>query len=158
MKKLSVLFYAAAILGISIYGLYSQSYYIHQLINISMPYMIFRASVVLALMFYAFTPWIRVYETKALLGISGLVLITLGCISILSPSLIGHLQTWMLIGDDLLLIEGGILAVILSAELSVNRSLAIFRGFIIISSMLTIRYRKFIYSSLSHSIKNTQSY
>jgi hypothetical protein len=149
MKKLCVLLYSIALLGVSFYGLSNHSYYVQILINLGRPYMDVRIALVIVLMLYAFIPWLRIYVTKTLLGISGMTLLSLGVFTIFSPSLLGHLDTWMRFGDNLTLIEGGILAVVLSTELSARRTTFMARSYAYVQSLFATQPRKLVYSVVS---------
>ena len=147
MNKLCVLLYAIAVFGLSYYGLSSHSYYVQLLINLDRPYMFVRATLIIALTVYAFIPWLRISVTKALLGIGGVALLSLGLTAICSPSLLGHLNTWMLPGDSIMLIEGGILAVVLSAELPARRTKFMAKGYTYVQLLLSIQLRRLVYST-----------
>ena len=146
MKKLCVILYGFAVLGLSFYGLSNHSYYVQVLINLGRPYMIVRIALVMVLVFYAFISWLRTYAAKTLLGIGGMTLLSLGLFTIFSPSLLGHLNTWMRFGDNLTLIEGGILAVVLSAELSARRTTFMARSYAYVQSLFVTQPRKLVYS------------
>ncbi|HUC95629.1 MAG TPA: hypothetical protein VMR76_01565 [Candidatus Saccharimonadia bacterium] len=92
--------------------------------------------------------------TKTLLGIGGVALLTLGLFTTLSPSLVGHLNTWVLLGDDLTLIEAGILAVVLSAELSARRTRFIASGYAYLHSRLATQPRRSVYSPVGPKNSN----
>ena len=147
MKKISVLLYSLSLMGISFYGFSSHSYYVQLFINLGRPYLFVRTAFALALTIYAFIPWLRVYVTKALFGLGGLVLLSLGLVSVYSPNLLGHINGWMLLGDDLMLIEGGILAIVLSAELSIRRTELLTSSLINMRLLMATRSRKLTYSS-----------
>ena len=149
MKKLCVLLYSIALLSVSLYGLSSHSYYVQILINLGKPYMVVRIALVIVLVFYAFIPWLRLYVVKTLLGISGMMLLSLGLFTIFSPNMLGHLNTWMRPGDDLTLIEAGILAVVLSAELSARRTRFMARSYAYVQSLFATQPRKLVYSVVS---------
>lgn len=105
-----------------------------------------RSALVVILLAYTFVPWLRIHVTKALLSLGGVVLLSLGLTSIVSPNMLGHLNAWMLIGDMITLIEGGILAIVLSMELSARRTDLMARSFMSIRSLIVNRPRKLMYS------------
>ena len=72
----------------------------------------------------------------------------LGLISLVSPTLLGHGNSYILFGDSLTLIEGGILAIVLSAELSVRRSRFMTGGFLYIKSLVAARPRELAHPPL----------
>ena len=148
MKKLGVLLYGIGLLGISLYGLSNNSYYIQIFINLSKPYMLVRSLLIMVLAAYTFVPQLRLYVTRALLSIGGIMLMALGLISLASPTLLGHGNSYILLGDSLTLIEGGILAIVLSAELSARRSRFMARSFLYIKSQLATRPRELTHSPL----------
>lgn len=153
MKKLCVVLYSICLLSISLYGLSSQSYYVQLLINLGKPYMLVRTALVMVLIAYTFLPWLRIYTTKALLGLVGILLLSLGLTSIISPDLFGHLNSWMVLGDVVTLIEGGILAIVLSTELSARRTNLMARSFINIQSFVATRPSKLVYSPPIQPVK-----
>src|SRR5476649_794284 len=115
MKKLGVILYGIGLLGISLYGLLNHAYYIQLFLNLSSPYMLIRTMLVMVLVAYNFVPQLRLYVTRALLSIGGIMLMALGLVSLGSPTLLGHGNSYILLGDSLTLLEGGILAIVLSA-------------------------------------------
>lgn len=153
MKKLGVLLYGFAVLGLGFYGLSNHSYYVQVLINLGRPYMVVRTALVIILVFYAFIPWLRTYVAKTLLGIGGMTLLFMGLLSVGSPSLLGHLHIWMRPGDNLMLIEGGILAVVLSAELSARRTRFMARSYAHVQLLFVTQPRKLVYSVVSKRVE-----
>jgi hypothetical protein len=97
---------------------------------------------------YAFVPQVRLYATRNLLSVGGTILLSLGVISVSSPTLLGHAGREILVGDTLTLIEGGILAIILSAELPARQSRLLAKSYLYIKSQLATRPRKLTYSPL----------
>lgn len=148
MKKLIVLFFGLSLLGFSLIGVSDNSYYIQLFMNLSKPYIFIRAALVMALAAYAFVPQVRVYATRNLLSVGGTVLLALGVITVSSPTLLGHAGGEILVGDTLTLIEGGILAIILSAELPARQSRFMAKSYLYIKSQLAARPRKLTYSPL----------
>lgn len=144
MKKFIVLLFSSILLGLSLYGLSSNSFYVQILIDLDTSFIYARLALVALFLMYTFVPWLRLYVTKALLGIGGILLLSLGLISFGSPTVLGHSN--MLIGDTLTLIEGGILAVVLSAELSARRSRFIARGFVYVRSLFASKPKELAYS------------
>ncbi len=142
MKKISVLLFTICLLGVCFYGLSTNSYYVQLLVNLSTPYVYVRIAVVAALVAYAFIPSLRLYVTRALLGFGGGLLLILGLVSLGSPTVLGYASGYTLIGDSLTLIEGGILAIVLSTELSARRSSMLVRSFAYIQSLVVTRPRK----------------
>lgn len=120
MKKLSVSLYAATLLSLTLYGLLSHSYYVQILINLSSPYVLVRCLIVAMLVLYAFVPQVRLHSTKTFLGMSGTALLIVGLMSICSPTLLGYSTKYVLLGDTITMLEGGILGVVLSAELPIR--------------------------------------
>lgn len=129
MKKCNVLLFSAALLGLSLYGLLTGSYYVQLLINTSAPVMYARIALIVVLLAYVFVPSFRLLSTKALVNIGGMLLVALGLLSVCSPTLLGFTNTYIELGDTLTLIEGGILAIILSAELPTRRGRFMIKDF-----------------------------
>lgn len=136
MKKFGVLLFGISLLGISYYGLSNDSYFIHLLMNLDEPYMYARLGLVTALLAYAFIPQLRLDTTKSMLGGGGVMLLLLGVLSLYSPTMFGNAYSYVLIGDMLTLIEGGILAIVLSAELPARKTTFIARGLIYVQLTL----------------------
>ncbi len=122
MKKFCLLLFSIGILGISLYGLLNNSFYVQILMNLNMLFIYARIALVAVLLLYDFVPSLRLYTTRALLSASGILMLLLGVVSVGSPNLLGHTTTYMLLGDSLMLIEAGILAIVLSAELSARKT------------------------------------
>lgn len=139
---MNVLLFTASLLGVCFYGLSTNSYYVRILINLSTPFVYARIAVAAVLVAYAFVPSLRLYVTRALLGFGGILLLSLGLISIGSPTVLGYTSSYTLIGDSLTLIESGILAIVLSAELSARRSSMLVRSFAYMQSLVVTRPRK----------------
>jgi hypothetical protein len=148
MKKLVVLLFGLSLLGFSLVGMSDNSYYIQLFLNLSKPYVLVRAALVMVLAAYAFVPQVRLHATRNLLSIGGTILLSLGIISVSSPTLLGHAGREILVGDTLTLIEGGILAIILSAELPARRSRLMAKSYLYIKSQLAARPRKLTYSPM----------
>lgn len=157
MKKLSVLLFSIGLLGISFYGLSNNSYYIQLLMNLSTPLIYARIALVAVLLAYAFIPSVRLYVIKVMLAIGGILLLSLGLTTACSPMLLSHASSYTLIGDSLTLIEGGILAVVLSAELSARRSRYMARGFVYIHSLFAAQPRKLVYSPAPLPVRMLQT-
>lgn len=117
MKKLFVVLFSGILIGISFFNLSKNLFFLPVLMNMSKPYVIMRTVLVAILVCYAFVPRLRLHLSKSLLNTMGLLLITLGIVTIISPGLMGHLNDWVLLGDSIIAIEGGIIAIVLSAEL-----------------------------------------
>jgi hypothetical protein len=135
MKKFNVLIFSAGLLGFSFYGLYSNSYWVHLLINLNTSFIYARIGLVTVLLAYVFIPSLRLYTSRTLLCISGILLITLGVISLCLPYLLSHNNTYVLLGDSFTLVEAGILSIVLSAELSAQRSRFMTRCFYYVRSL-----------------------
>lgn len=146
MKKFSILLFSSCLLGFSFYGLSSNSYYVQILMNTSVLFIYARLALVAVLLLYVFVPSLRLYTARAMLRLGGIFLLSLGLMSIGSPSLLGHAPTYVLLGDSLTLIEGGILSIVLSVELSAQRSRFISRSFGYVLSLFTTPRKKLAYA------------
>lgn len=146
MNKFSVLLFSIGLLFLSFYGLYSNSYYVQVFINLDMPYIYARLGLIAILLAYTFVPSLRLYITRALLGIAGISFLALGLISFGSPTILGYSNNYILIGDALTLIEAGILSLILSADLSVRRSKFVAKSFVYVRSPFVSHSSKLIYT------------
>lgn len=111
-----------------------------------MPFIYARIVLVAVLVAYSFVPSLRLYATQVLLGFGGIIMLSLGMASVASPTLLGQTNTYILLGDSLTLIEAGILAIVLSAELSAQRSRFMARGFAYIQLLVAFRPKKLLHS------------
>ncbi len=152
LKKVSVLLFTVGLLGISFYGMSNNSYYVQILMNLSTLFIYIRIAIVAILLTYVFVPSIRLYTTRTLLSISGILLVSLGVISLASPSLLGYTSPYILLGDTLTLIEAGIFAIILSAELSAQRSRFIARSYHYVRLLIGFRPRAVSYQPAMYII------
>ncbi len=157
MKRFGVIIYSISLFSLSKYGLSSHSYYVQMLINLSRSYDFYRLVIIAFLVSYAFIPQLRIAFTKFLLGTSGLGILSLGIASLISPNLFGHINNFLLIGDSLYLIEGGILAVVLSAELPYKKyhlRKTIFGS--IYSNVYSLRNQMFASPIIASTLKSTK--
>jgi hypothetical protein len=83
-----------------------------------------------------------------LLNLGGFLLLSLGIFTILSPGLLGHLNNWVLLGDSITLLEVGILAIVLSAELPARRTRNMIRIFYYGRLLFISNPKELIYSLL----------
>lgn len=151
MKKFSVLLYGTSLLGLSVYGLMNQSYYMQIFLNLSTPFVVARIILIVALLAYAFVPAVRIYTARNLLGLGGMILLSFGLVSIFSPSLLGNITGYVLIGDTLSFIEGGVLASLLSMELPARRSSYLAGALSRVQSVLKPRETKLTYLPAHHT-------
>lgn len=129
MKKFNVLIFSLTLLGLSLYGLYSSSNYVQFLISLNLLIIYARIAVVAILLAYVFIPSFRLYTTRSMIFLGGILLIVLGAISIGSPTLLmSHSSIYLQPGDIFTLFEAGILSIVLSVELSASRSSYITKG------------------------------
>lgn len=154
MKKLSVLLFSTILLGINYYGLSNDSFYVAPFINLNILFVYLRIAIVIVLVTYTFMPGLRIYTTRALLGTGGIMLLSLGFIGMGWPFLLSESNGYVLIGDSIILIEGGILAIVLSAELSARKSKFMIGSFVYFRSLFATRTRTLAYyPPLLHSEK-----
>lgn len=152
MKKINVLLFGISILGFSFYGLSTSSFYVQILMNTSVPFTYARIALVAALLTYVFVPSLRLYTTKALVSATGISMLLIGLISVGSPSLLGHANTYILIGDSLILIEAGILAVVLSAELSARRTQFTMKAFNYTQALFTDSLKNVAHTKMTDAV------
>lgn len=114
--------------------------------NLSMPLVYARLALIAVLLSYTFVPSLRVSVTQALLGTGGILLLSVGLISVGSPTVLGYSSSYTSIGDSITLIEGGILAFVLSVELSARRTKFMARSFAYIHSLFVTQPKKLSYS------------
>lgn len=156
MKKLLVAFYSIFLLGLSFYGLYSNQYYLEIFMNLSQPFMIARVLLVVVLLAYAFVPQVRLYATRNLLASLGLILLVTGVFTTYSPSILGQTTRAIFLGDTFAMIEGGILAALLSAELPARRTRYLASSFQTMQRLLHVGQRKPAYPAHPVKVLKTQ--
>lgn len=156
MKQFTVLLFCICILALSFYGSTTNSFYVQILMNISTLFIYARIALVAVLLLYVFVPSIRTYTTRSLVSAGGILMLLTGIISIGSPSLLGYTSNYILLGDSLTLIEAGILAITLSAELSARSSQFIVNGYNNILSVLAtpVKMELFVHTT-NRVVSNT---
>lgn len=122
MNKAHVLLFGTVSVNLTLYSMLEPGYYIDLLISSDKSFVLIRILATVFMALYVFRPQIRTYFTRSIMRSLGLALMLLGVMTFLSPTFFGQFPTYIPIGDTLLFIEGGILATLLSLELSVQGS------------------------------------
>ncbi len=115
--KLTTLTFISAVMAITLYGMISPSYDLGLFTDLSAPFIRFRVIVATVLLLYVFVPHIRFKATKiAMLAIGGLFFVA-GISAIFSPMLFGIFSHYTALGDVIIALEGGVLAMLSALEL-----------------------------------------
>lgn len=120
--KLATLAFALSISAISIYGIFQPTYELGLFLGLNPHFAQARLMIAAILISYAFIPAIRLKVSQLSLLFCGLIFLGIGVISMISPGMLGDFSRYMVIGDLVILIESGVLAILLSAELPVRKS------------------------------------
>lgn len=132
MKKYDIfglLLFSVLLLGLSIYGVLSGSYYVQTFLNLDIVFMLARIALVVALFSYVFISSLRTHTTRALLFVGGICIFMFGAISVVSSTFMGQSISYVRLGDSILLLEAGILSIILSVDFALRRFRFSTRGF-----------------------------
>ena len=149
MKKLFVVLFGSGLLGISFFDLSKSLFFLPVLINTSTLYAVIRTVLVVILVGYTFVPKLRLHLTKSLLSTVGLLLVSLGIFTIISPGLMGHLNDWVLLGDSIIAIECGILAIVLTAELPYKLPKFLIGAIYLTRSLFKTLSKMFVYAHMA---------
>lgn len=117
MYRTVVTLYSTAVLGASWYGIENPSYYVGILLKESPNFLLARIFIVLSLLAYVYIAGLSCNTVRNLLAIAGFVIFGLALVTFFSPTFFGHFSFYVPIGDVFIAIEGGILAMIVSAEI-----------------------------------------
>ena len=120
--KLTTLAFALSIAAVSIYGLLRPSYGLGLFLGLNTYFAQVRLMIAAILITYAFVPSIRLKVSQISLGLGGLVCLGVGVVAMVSPAMLGAFSEYMVIGDLVIAIESGVLAIILAAELPTKQS------------------------------------
>jgi hypothetical protein len=121
--KLATLAFAVSISAISVYGLIQPTYELGLFLGLNPHFTQARLMIVAILISYTFIPAIRLKVSQMSLLFCGLIFLGVGVTSTISPGMLGDFSRYMVIGDLVILIETGVLAILLAAELPARKSL-----------------------------------
>ncbi|HYF97049.1 MAG TPA: hypothetical protein VD947_03350 [Patescibacteria group bacterium] len=122
MKKIGVILYGAIASILVIAGLSNQSLSENLFVDLNITHVSIYAMTAVGLGLYSFIPSVRTLSTRNILGIYGLSMVVFAAGALVAPGVFGQFWGYMFLGDMLMLVEGGILATVLSLELSVHPS------------------------------------
>lgn len=142
MRKFNISVFAGFSLGLTLYAMASPGYYTELLISSSGLYLLLRVVIAAFMLAYVFLPQVRTYYSQTLLGTVGAAMLLFGFATFISPTFFGRLTTYIPIVDTLLLIEGGILAMLMSLELPAHRSQLIDKNFEYVASLMAVQPKK----------------
>jgi len=113
--------FSATLLAASGFALLMPSYDLGLLINLGPEAARLRIIMAVGLVAYVLIPVLRLRITQILCGGGGLVLLGASVCTLYSPTLFGYLPSYVALGDVLLGLEAGILAIVSSLELPIKK-------------------------------------
>lgn len=122
MKKFSVLSFSFIVTALTAYGLVFPNYLLQELMSFSEPFILARLGLLLILLMYVFFSKIRLKGMRYLLFLASLTALSFGVSTLVSPMLFGKFNDYVPIGDVFIFIEGGIIGLLMAAELPVIES------------------------------------
>jgi hypothetical protein len=122
MRKTCVLLFSLITISASLYAAWRPSYLLHLLFDLSEPlYMVGRLSVATLILLYAFSPEVRTNSMRLLMSLMGGGLLAISLGAFISPTFFGYFRDYIPIGDVFIAMEGGVLALLLAAELPIHK-------------------------------------
>lgn len=121
-NKLATLAFTLSISALSVYGLLQPTYELGLFLGLNPHIAQARLIIAAALLSYAFIPAIRLKVSRLFLLLCGFVFLGIGVTSMVSPGMLGDFSRYMVIGDLVILIESGVLAIVLAAELPITKT------------------------------------
>lgn len=128
MKKVNVVLFSLFCLSLTFYSLSWPSYYQELLVSSTPGLLILRTIVCASMLAYVFRPQTRTYFAKTLMRAGGMTLLLFGLATFIYPGLFGTSVAYVPIADTFILLEGGILALLLSLELPAHEPLTTSRN------------------------------
>jgi uncharacterized membrane protein len=144
MHQAHVLFFSIVTINLTLISVFEPGYYIGLLLSPQKGLLLMRLVVAFALLAYAFRQTIRTRFTQHAMRSFGVSLLILGAMTLFSPTFFGQFTSYLPIGETLLLIEGGILAFLLSLELSVQNHSPFDQNLSYLAALLAAQPRKLI--------------
>lgn len=121
MRYKSVLFFALTAVALTVYGLLFPGFVIQQVIGNGSSFVLGRLLLAGLLAGYVLFPAMRCRELQLLFRLGGAVLIGYGLAASMSPMLFGLADAFIPIGDVFIWLEGGVLALLLSLDVPLNK-------------------------------------
>lgn len=122
MKKFCILLFSLMTISASLYAAWRPSYLLHLLFDLSEPlFMVGRLSIAVLVLLYAFTPEIRTASMRLLMSFMGIGLLAISLGAFVSPTFFGYFRDYIPIGDVFIALEGGVLALLLAAEMPISK-------------------------------------
>lgn len=119
--KLITILFTISMIAFSAYAVSRPSYDLGLFFNLGITAARLRILFAVALVAYVFIPFIRVRLVQIFITLAGLGILALSISSIFSPLLFGHLTQNITLGDIIMGIESGILAMVSGLELPVYK-------------------------------------
>lgn len=142
LKKINVVLFSVFCLGLTLYSVLLPGYYQQFLISSTNGLFLIRFMICAGLLIYVFRPQLRTYFAQALLRASGWTLLLFGISTFISPGFFGHSVSYVPIADTFILLEGGVLALLLSIELPAHEPTAKNKSLQYFASLLVTQPKK----------------
>ena len=120
--KLATATFALTVTAISIYGILRPSYGLGLFLGLNTYFAQVRLMIAAILVAYAFVPAVRLKVSQISLMLCGLMCLGIGIAAMASPVVLGAFSEYMVIGDLVIVIESGVLAILLATELPTKSS------------------------------------
>lgn len=124
MKKVNTTLFCLATIGVTVFGLIWQNYFLGLLVSLNEPYVQLRLLLVIVLSSYVYFYELRTRGFKLLLQLGAILLLIFSISALFSPTVFGFLSHYVLIGDVFIFLEGGIIALLLATELPISQKTA----------------------------------
>lgn len=119
-RKFSAILFSSFSLGLTAYGILQPGYYIDLLISSDISYLLIRAFVSALLLSYLLFPQVRTHLVRNIMTAMGACFLAIGLVSCFSPTVFGNLVGYITLGDTVIFVEGGVLSLLASLELSAH--------------------------------------
>ncbi|HUP26220.1 MAG TPA: hypothetical protein VM124_01070 [Candidatus Limnocylindrales bacterium] len=116
--KLTTLIFTFAVIAVTLYGMMRPSYDLGLFTDLSAPFVRFRILLASVLLLYVFVPHIRVKLTQAAMLMVGGLFLLAGVVAVFSPMLFGIFSHYTALGDVMIAVQGGVIAMLSALELN----------------------------------------
>lgn len=118
--KLAVSAFTASVIAVSTYGMLQPSYDLSLFLDLGTAFTRLRIMLALILLLYVWVPLVRIRITQFGMLFGGALCLAAGVTAIFSPMLLGAFSHYTALGDVIIAIEGGVLAILSGLELKVQ--------------------------------------
>lgn len=119
--KHSTLLFVLFVIGISIYGSISPSYYLSYIIDLDSTSAYVRSFVACLLLLYVFYAPLRVSPTRTFIMLMGAFCLTAGVTALFSPLMFNYFSHYVPLGDVFLAFEAGVLSMLAALQLPARK-------------------------------------